>query len=101
MDLRKCQTPTATPAELGVLPFAIAVGTTIGQTKSKKDGGATASVNIMAIEGKMLDHALHGMTANAKCDVDLHVPDMMADFTFFATYSLLRVTAVRIFFGEI
>jgi VWFA-related protein len=50
------------------------------------DGGATASVYIMAVslnaKGKMLGHTLHGMTANAKPGVDLHDPAKMADFAF-------------------
>jgi VWFA-related protein len=54
--------------------------------KTKDDGGATASVYIMAAslntKGKMLAHTLHGMTASARPGVDLHDPAKMADFAF-------------------
>ena len=55
------------------------------------DGGATASIYIMAVSlnarNKMLGHTLHGMKANAKPGVDLHDPARMADFAFTAVPS--------------
>jgi VWFA-related protein len=54
--------------------------------KPKDDGGATASVYVMAVsldeKGRMLGHTLHGMTANAKRGADLNDPFKMADFSF-------------------
>ncbi len=56
--------------------------------KSKQNGGATASVYIMAVslnaKKQMLSHTLHGMTADAKPSVDLHDPSILADFAFTA-----------------
>jgi VWFA-related protein len=59
--------------------------------KPRDDGGATASVYIMAVslnaKDKMLGHTLHGMTASAKPTADLHDPTKLADFSFTATPS--------------
>jgi VWFA-related protein len=52
--------------------------------KPNPDGGATASVYVMAVslnpKGKMLGHTLLGMTATAKPDTNLRAPGKTADF---------------------
>jgi len=59
--------------------------------KTRDDGGATASVYIMAVslnaKNKMVGHTLRGMTANAKAGVDVHDAAKMADFAFTAAPS--------------
>jgi len=54
--------------------------------KAKEDGGATASVYIMAVSldahGRMLGHTLHAMTASAKASANLTDPLKFADFDF-------------------
>jgi hypothetical protein len=56
--------------------------------KRMDDGGAAASVYIMAVsldaKGKMLGHTLHGMTAKAKPGAELIDPAKTADFVFTA-----------------
>jgi len=59
--------------------------------RPKDDGGATASVYILAVslnaKGKMLGHTLRAMTANARPNVDLHDPAKVAEFAFTASPS--------------
>jgi hypothetical protein len=66
--------------------------------KPKPDGGATASVYIMAValnaKNKMLGHTLLGMTANAKPGADLSDTAKTADFLFTAPPSP-KSTALR------
>jgi VWFA-related protein len=68
--------------------FIIHAGVSNLTWKPKGDGGATASVYIMAVslnaKNKMIGHTLHGMTANAKPGADVHDPAKLADFTFTA-----------------
>ena len=56
--------------------------------KPKADGGATASVYVMAVsldaKNRMLGRTLQGMTANAKPGADLHAPASAAAFVFTA-----------------
>jgi VWFA-related protein len=77
--------PDASP---NALPGTYIVHTAVSNLtwKPKDDGGATASVYVMAVsldtKNKMLGHTLHGMTANAKRGVNLSDPAKMADFRF-------------------
>jgi hypothetical protein len=66
--------------------YIVHVGASALTWKSDADGGASASVAVMAVslssKGKMLGHTLHGMTANARFGVDLRDSTKSADFNF-------------------
>lgn len=57
-------------------------------TWKPKNGEPAASVYVMAAsldaKGRMVDHTIHGMTANAKPSADLHDPEKTATFVFTA-----------------
>jgi len=78
--------PNAAPAA-----YIVRAGITSLTWRPQPDGGAAASVYVMAVllnaKGEMLGHRLNGMTAHAKPGADLHDAARTADFSFSAPAS--------------